>query len=260
MASHPAKITYLYKRTVEPKYWQDYLSRKLTNEEKFILAAVKKEQVLNKDIERIYERAKLDGLYISGLTKLDGNCLFESFRILGFCEDSKLFRIGLAQLLLILKNVPNFLPGFSESMGDIFPNFTEVSRVKCAKTGRVYVYDYDAMCVDLAKDTNYTRLNTELLMRIICVLLNINIVVYHTNGSVTNINENPNENTLNVYLGQTGDSTQRNENGFHYVPLKMAETGEEFPKCLTYTEDLTDYHKWARTMAKSLGKISVDKS
>lgn len=259
MELNPTKITYLYKRTTDPKYWEGYLSRKLTNEEKFMLCSVKQEKMLNDDIVKIYERAKIDGLYIPALTKLDGNCLFDSFEILELCEDSKTFRIGIAQLLLIMKNIPNFLPGFSESIGEIFPHFTEIDKVRCKKTGKVYLYNYDAMCVDLSKDTTYTRLNTEMLMRTICVILNLNIVIYHPNGNVTNINENPNENTLNIYLGQVGDSTQKNENGFHYVPLKIAESNIEFPKCLMYMEDLTDYHKWARAMAKSLGKISIDK-
>ena len=47
---------------------------------------------------------------------------------------------------------------------------------------------------------------------------------------------------------------------FRYSALKRVEDGvTEFPKCLTYTEDLTEYHKWARSMAKSLGKITVEK-
>jgi hypothetical protein len=260
MASNPSKITYLYKRTVEPKYWQEYLSRKLTNEEKFILSAAKREQQLNREIEKIYERAKLDGLYIPALTKFEGNCLFESFQIVGLCEDFNLFRVGLAQLLLILKNVPNFLPGFEEPLGDIFPNFIEIDLVKCAKTGRVYRYNYDAMCVDLAQNTSWIRNNTELMMRIICVILNINIVIYHVNGHITNVNTNPNENTLNVYIGQLGDPSQKNDAGYHFFPLKKVAEGEEVPKCITYTSDLTDYHKWARAMAKSLGKVVIEKA
>jgi hypothetical protein len=260
MATQSAKITYLYKRTVEPKYWQDYLSRKLVNEEKYILSAAKKEQLMNKEIEKLYEIAKNDGLYIPALTKLDGNCLFDSLRLLGLYEDTQIFRTGLSQLLLILKNVPNFLPGFTEPLGEIFPNYTEIERVKCAKTGRVYRYNYDAMCVDLSKDTNWTRLNTELIMRLLCVLLNLNIKIYHVNGHVTNTNESPNETTLDICLGQVGDASQKSDNGYHYIPLKRVEEDiTEFPKCLTYIEDLTEYHKWARSMAKSLGKIIIEK-
>lgn len=253
-----SKVTYLYKRTVDPKYWQEYLSRKLTNEEKYILSAVKKEQEMNNEIQKLYEIGKNDGLYIPELSALDGNCLFDSLRILGLYEDSKLFRVGLAQLMLILKNVPNFLPGFSEPLGEIFPNFTEIERVRCSKTGKVYRYNYDAMCVDLSKDTNWTRLNTELIMRLLCVLLNLNIKIYHVNGHITNTNENPNEQTLTINLGQIGNSAQKTDNGYHYIPLKLhTNESEEFPKCVTYKEDLAEYHKWARTMAKSLGKIQI---
>lgn len=266
MTSQSTKCVYMYKRTVDPVYWQNYMSRKLTNAEKFLLASVKQEQNLNKNIEKIYQRAKLDGLYIPELTPLDGNCLFESFRILGLCENSKIFRAGLAQLLLILKNIPNFLPGFEEPLGELFVNFNEIERVKCSKTGRIYKYDYDAMCVDLSKDTNWTRLNTELIMRIMCVLLNINIRIYNQNGHITNVNENPNENTVNICLGQIGarqkeeeTSKTQSDSGFHFVPLKQAEEGKDFPKCVTYIDCLTEYHEWARTIARSLGKISISK-
>jgi hypothetical protein len=248
---------YLYKRTVDPVYWQKYLSRKLTTEEKFILSDSKSEQKINNEIKEIYARAQQDGLYIPVLTDMKGNCLFESLQILGLFEDFNLFRSGLAQILLILKNVPDFLPNIHEPLGEMFPNFNEVEFVKCGKTKKLYKYNYDAMCVDLAKDTNWTRLNTEMILRIICVLLNINVVIYHfknknapddLNPITRNLNLNPNEDTLTFHLGQTDDE-------FHYFPLKREENLESRHPCVVYNVKLTEYHAWARSMASSLGMV-----
>lgn len=262
MATQQAKIKYLYKRTVEPGYWKSYLSRNLTNDEKFILSSAKSEQHTNKEIEMIYQYASAHGLYIPNLTSINGNCLFESFQYVGLCEDHKLFRTGIAQLLLILKNVPNFLPGFAEPLCQVFNNFKpEVDFVKCAKTGKVYKYDYDAMCVDLATDTSWTRVHTQLIMTILCVLLNINIVIYRSDGHITHTNDNVNENTMNIYLGHVrrlNKNTGQLED-FHYIPLKLRE-GTEQHQCLTYTTDLTEYHKWARAMCKSLGRFEIESS
>lgn len=249
--------TYLYKRSSNIKYWKDYLSRNLTSDEMEILSAVKEEHMLNEEINRIYNHAKKDNLYIPQLTQFSGNCLFESFEILGLCENHKLFRTGLAQLLVILKNVPNFLPGIETPLGELWQDYSEIDRVICSKTKKIYIYNYDAMCVDLSISTNWTRLNTELLMRIMCVLLNINIIIYRHDGHITNINESPNEDTLNIHLGQTGDTSQSHDAGFHYFPLKKIASNEEFPPCKTYTDDLSKFHTWARSMAKSLGRVGT---
>ena len=237
------KVVFLYKRSVDPIYWQSYLSRKLTNDEKHLLFSTKQEQQLNDEILKIYNVAKNDGLYIPELTELDGNCLFESLRILNLYNDSQLFRIGFAQLLLILKNVHGVLPGFSESLDEIYQNFRDCNYVICSKTKKAYYYNYDAMCVDLAKNSTWTRFNTELLMRILCAILNINIIIYHHNGHITNINNHINEDTINIYLGQTGDATQKNDSGFHYIPLQKIHLleNQEFPKCPAYKENLVEY-------------------
>jgi len=252
-----SKIKYFYDNTIKQQYWEQYLSRNLTKKEKNILCAVKNEKLFNDNIKKIYEKAKIDGLYIPELTPLDGNCLFESLRILGLFNDSSNFRIGFSQLLLLLKNVPNFLPGCNEPLCQLFTNFNEIGKVKCSKTGRVYVYNYDAMCVDLSGDGNWTRLNTELLLRVLCMLLNINIKIYNQNGHITNVNDNTNENTITYYIGQIGASNQTSDSGFHFVPLKLYE-GNEFPKCLIYTENLKEYHNWAQSMAKLLGKFTIE--
>jgi hypothetical protein len=255
------RTKYLYKRTVDPAYWQKYLARKLTTEEKFTLSGAKGEQNINNEIKAIYTRAQEDGLYIPALTDKSGNCLFESLQILGLFEDFNLFRSGLAQILLILKNVPDFLPNMHESLGVMFPTFNEVEFVRCGKTKKLYRYNYDAMCVDLSKDTNWTRLSTEMILRIICVLLNINIIIYHYNGPLSddkfhvtnNLNLNPNEDTLTFYLGQTTGE-------FHYIPLKREENLEDRHPCISYNSNLVEFHSWARSMASSLGMIEKDEN
>lgn len=253
-------IKYIYKRTVDPEYWMNYLSRNLTNKEKHILAFAKKEQMINREIEKIFEIAKNDDLYIPALTAFSGNCLFESFEHLGLCEDHKQFRIGIANLLLILKTVPNFLPGFSEPLGEVFNIFKpELDLVKCKITGRVYKYDYDAMCVDLATDTSWTRIHTQLIMTILCTLLNLDIVIYRSDGHITHVNENPNSKTVSIYLAHLGTPRKENEphNEFHYIPLMKNKTGEKVDKCLLYKEDISEYHKWARAMSTKLGRIEI---
>lgn len=242
-------ITCNYKRTVNPTYWEEYVGRNLTKKERILLGHAKSEQHMNNTLHSIHNIIKERNLHIPALTNLHGNCIFESFSILGLCGDINQFRSGIAQLFLILKNSKNFLPGCDESLGELFLMFNEVECVECTNSKKLYKYNYDMMCVDLAKDTNWTRLNTEMIFRIMCVLLNINIIIHHSNGHVTNnLNVAINKDTINIHLGQLGE--------LHYIPIKQNIDTEEY-KCPIYTEYLKDFHTWARSMAMKTGNIEV---
>ena len=234
-------MRYLYKSTINLEYWSKYLGRKLTYEEFMILKNAKSEQLMNEKIYEIYEHATLKNLYVPKLTGLYGNCIFESLQYYGLCEDVDNFRKGLATLLIAFKNKKFFIPDQELSLSELF-NFTNsIEYVFCKNEKRLYKYNFDAMCIDLAMDSSWTRLNTELVLLCLTVLLNIKINIFHNNGHITVIKTTENEHTKDIYFGQI--------NEIHYIPLDTRMGNKREIVCPKYRAGLKKFHKWAKQMA-----------
>lgn len=233
----------LYQNTPNKQYWEEFLERKLTMEEVQLLNSTKCEYNINMEIKKIYDYVSTEGLYIPELTHLNGNCLFESLKYFKLCDDIDELRIGLSKLMLIFKDVKNFFPDQEESLNELFCNFNEVQYVYCSVNKKVYKYNYEAMCIDLATNGNWDRLITELILRVLSMVFNLRFLIYRNVGNSVNICVDKNVLTKDIYLGQIDD--------FHYIPLDVRKghnNENDFPR---YTDKYKLFTIWATTMSNN---------
>ncbi len=243
-------IKYNYKSTLKLKYWESYLGRKLKKHEFFLIKQAESENSMNNKIMDIYSSAKVNGLYVPQLTNLHGNCIFESLQYHGLCDNIEHFRCGLAYLLILFKDKKYFIPEQELSLEEIFNVSNNVETVFCKKTRRMYKYTFITMCLDLAKNCSWTRLNTQLIFLAMTVLFNIRISVLHNNGYISEIKTIENENTKTIYLGLIDET--------HYIPVavKCGHPIEDI--CPKYLESIREFHAWAREMSIMLGRVEYE--
>jgi hypothetical protein len=237
-----------YESTVNKEYWRNLLCRNLTSEESYILGNTKCEKVINARIKQINSFGETYGLYIPMLTNMHGNCIFETLQYFNLCDDIDELRSGIALVMLIFKNTKNFIPNQELTLAELFSFRNEVNHVFCKITKKLYKYNFDAMCIDLAMDCSWTRLNTELILTVMSIILNLKFMIFHDNGHITTICINENENTKSIHMGLVEE--------VHYFPLdKKPDPSEEYesPK---YTKALKVFHKWAQSVTRNIDTSS----
>lgn len=244
--------SYNYKPTVNEQYWEKFLERELEQEEILLLKNTESEKKMNDKIFHIFKIAKEHDLYIPELTNMHGNCLFESFQYHDLCEDIDDFRCGIAFLMILFKDIKGILPGFSDqSLEELSKNFmVQDSIVFCKKKRRAYKYNFVAMCVDLATNTSWTRINTNLILVFISAILNIKIqIIHNTNsGYISTIGEGNNFDKI-IYLGLIDE--------VHYFPLaKKTHLDDTEEICPKYAESLKLFHQWAKGVAIVANKVT----
>lgn len=247
---------YLYERRSSLSYWRKYLERDLNIEEKLILKDIKIEKKENEKLKKIHEVAIQNGLYINHLTMMDGNCLFESLKYIGVHDSAVELRKGIAFLLSALEHVD--LEAEFECSGVLhssphtaFNLTNEVSYVHCSKTDKLYRYTYQTMCRDLYGDSTWNRLNTEVVLRILAIVFNYEFRIIHTTGHISTIKPQSKYPTTVINLGLMGE--------FHYVPVvPIPPEMKETPECPKFRESVKAFHRWARSMAFSLGRYIDD--
>ena len=237
-----------YESTVNKEYWRNLLCRNLTSEESYILENTKCEKVINTRIKQINSFGEAHNLYIPMLTNMYGNCIFETLQYFNLCDDIDELRSGIALVMLIFKNTKNFIPNQELTLAELFLFRNEVEHVFCKVTRKLYKYNFDAMCIDLAMDCSWTRLNTELILTVMSIVLKLKFMIFHDNGHITTICVDENENTKSIYMGLVEE--------VHYFPLdKKSDSSEEYetPK---YTKALKVFHKWAHEMTQNIDTSS----
>lgn len=241
-------IKYNYKSTDNIDYWEEYLERELTRKELIILSQARSECLFNNKINKVFEKGKTMGLYIPELTELHGNCIFESLKILGLCEDIDAFRTSIALSMFILKDKKNLIinedGSNSQSLFELFNDFKEIHYVFCQEDKKIYKYNFDVMCMDLATDTSWTRFNTHLILLFLASLLNLKFTIIQDSGYVHDIGNITNPDTKTIYLGHIGE--------LHYIPLDVGETEEQCPKYINRT---MMFHEWAKLMAQNMNRV-----
>lgn len=241
-------VKYNYKNIIKIKYWEHYLGRKLEKEEFLILKQTESENRMNEKILDIYELAKLNGLYVPQLTNMHGNCIFESLQYHGICDDIDEFRCGLAFMMIMFKDKKGFLPSFkNETMEEIFNQFSEESVVFCRKKRRLYKYNFVAMCIDLATNSSWTRINTNLILLALSVILNLKIIILHNNGHLSTIEIEGNKVSKTIYIGLIDE--------IHYFPLAERNGHVIENVCPKYVDSLKLFHQWAQGMAIMTGNV-----
>jgi hypothetical protein len=222
-------------------YWESILGRRLKDNEKRKFKNVKHEKAMNKVIENVYFLALKDGLYIPELTEKDGNCLFSSLCYHKLADNIHTLKRGLSNMMFLFKDMKNIIPGEDMSLVELFSNWNEAKFVFCNKEEKLYKYTYDTMCMDLLSDDGWQRISTELLLRVMSIILNVKFTIYYNTGYKTQIfySDKENAKTQHVYLALLGES--------HYLPLDKI-SGETIPECLEYTDCRDEFIKWGKNI------------
>lgn len=239
---------YKFKGTLNEEYWESYIDRKLTNEEQSLIHSVKCEKILNLKIQKFNEIIMKYKLYISHLTLLKGNCLFECFEYFNITNDVLKFRKILSFIMLKFKDFKNFFPDQSSSLNELFISQNEIENVYCQKTKKLYKYDYNTMCCDIVCDGNWERLPTHLLLMVISYIYHIKINIYHNNDYKTEIFMNTSVINININIGLL--------NEFHYFPLDNLENKQK----IEYKDAHILFKKWIINISDSLDKYTISDS
>ena len=247
---------YTYKLTINEEYWTNQLrkiNKKLTYKDKKLLRSVKNEKQNNDSIARIHAKALTHGLYVSSLTDLVGDCMFESIEKTGFCEDRTEFRKMMCFIFFLFGDC-KVITGFDDTLKNIFNMRNEIEYVYCHINRRLYKYTYYTMCTDMYTEGSWSRLSTEVLLTVISSFFKVRIHIYHDNGHIAKICDASLNDTLpmddpscNIYLGLIGEH--------HYVPLVQIPHGidKSTIKCPKYSIKLKRFIEWANNKSDHIG-------
>jgi hypothetical protein len=253
------KRIYSYKPTTNRDYWQrklKHVHKRLTKKDISYLSSVRNEYFNNCSLQRIHEKALKNNLYIPCLTKLVGNCMFESLEHAGLCENHDEFRKAIAILFFTMGDC-DIISTYTEPLKEVFTFFNDIEYVYCYKTEKLYKYSYYTMCSDMYKNCSWSRLPTELILTVIATLFKVRIHIYNDTGNVIKICDKNlistiplDDDNANIYLALIGEN--------HYVPLTRIPDGTDINslECPKYLDNSKLFHKWAKTKADIAGLYS----
>jgi hypothetical protein len=222
-----------FPRNINVRVWTKYLKKRLTNHELSILQNIRDEKIMNSKMKELHDKVREHNLYVSELTKLHGNCLFESLIYYGLADSVSSIREGLAYVMYQFQDYKNFFPSQEESLGELFQYTNEIEHVICSNNKKLYKYSFNVMCQDIVDDMSWAKLPTQLILMTLSLIYKIEIVIYNNeNDWVNKVNvwENTDTEVKTIYIGHILES--------HYVPLDIDVDGTESAK----------YYKTARSM------------
>jgi hypothetical protein len=237
-----------FPRTLNKNTWSQYVNRQLTWTEICIIEEVKAEKYINVHLQQLYDHCEKQNLYVPLLTELDGNCLFESLVYYNISNSTEELRKSLAYLMFVFKDCKNFLPGVDVTLKEMFSFTNDIELVKTINDEEVtfYNYTYDVMCKDLSNVCSWSKLPTEIIMRVMSYLFNLDFHILHNeNGHITNVNvysDLPDEKRpklKKILLGLIGES--------HYVPIDILNSNETID-AIYYHESKQHFLKWGYTI------------
>jgi hypothetical protein len=252
-----------FPRSLDGREWVRYLERALTWQEMHIIEDFKAEWHMNEQLNMLYNHCRGRGMFVPILTDLDGNCLFESLVYYNVAESIEILRESVAYLMYIFKDYKNLLPGVDISLKEMFEFTNDIEVVYSVfknkqtdeKTIKFYKYTYDTMCKDLSNLYSWSKLPTEIIMRLMSYLFNIEFVILHNkNGNFTTINvysevpEADRPPMQKIVLGLLGES--------HYIPIDFLQPDEELDP-MFYVDARKRFMKWARSQ-QEIKKIKYE--
>lgn len=226
-----------FPRSINKRKWKEYLGRQLTKKEHILMDSVEGENRLNMNLERLENNSREHNLYIPQTTNVNGNCMFESlnYHNIGSCVDN--LRQGLSYIMYQYRDYEYFFPEQKESLRALFNEFyNNKKHVYCEEQQKLYKYNYEIMCRDLATNRSWTLLPAELIWRVISLLFKIKIVIINdTNSWVNTIDECKAEKV--IYIGHIFES--------HFLPLQKIDETENNNK-VRYRRNTKRFIKWAK--------------
>lgn len=243
-----------FPRILNEDVWERYIGRKLKNSERFLIDDARVEKHFNQELENLATIANSKNLFISDLTPLFGNCLFESILAYKIGQSVEILRQSLAHIMYLFQDYQDFFPHNKSSFKEMFSFMNEIEHVICKDDGKIYKYTYNIMCQDLAKNDSWARLPTQLIMMLISYLYKIEFVVVSNTSDYEHVicayEPTDNVEVTKLYLGHIGES--------HYVPLKKKTGDPKEEVVLKYIDAKRNYYKWAIKMWKELNGLSAD--
>jgi hypothetical protein len=241
--------------------WSEYLKRleiyslnftgqKLTKQEFDILFNYKTEKYMNRSLRRMYDNCSQRNLYVPSLTKLVGDCLFESLVYNGIGDNVINLRKGVACILYIFGDYKNFFPGNEMTLKEMFTPFNDVKYVSRTNKNIAWEerdhkkYTYDVMCQDLCTMGSWSRLPTQLILMVISFLHKVEIEVIndYNHGWTPTVNvweDVENQEVQKIYIGHLGES--------HYVPIGVLGSDEEIDP-IYYNKSGKKFSHWMKLM------------
>lgn len=229
-------------------YVRRFLNRKLAKREYNILYDFKSERNMNYMLYDLYTKWGKQ-FYVPRLTRMHGDCLFESLIYHGIGKNVMDLRKGLACIMYLFKDYKNFFPGNETSIVELFEPFNEIEYVICRNDKdknkiQFYKYTFNVMCQDLCNQFCWDRLPTELILMVVSLIYKVKIHIKKNEGDYSpcvNVYENcpPEEQPQlrTIYLGHLGES--------HYVPLDVLGENEVIDP-MYYDESKNDFLKWVK--------------
>jgi len=248
-----AKAEFNWPKTLDHEVWEAYLERRLSHGEVFLFESYRTEKKLNQTVQNLAVISEKKGLYIPELTKLHGNCLFESLVTYGIAKSVEDLRKGLAYFMYMFQDYPNFFPTNTQTIKQIFEVTNEIPYVYCAQDKKVYKYTYNVMCQDLAQSTSWGKLPTELLMLVTSIIIQSEFIVVSSHQewehNVNAYRDMPADKIpalKKIYLGHLGE--------YHYIPLKTRVGDEKEQTIPKYVESKNEFWQWADAMQQKVAK------
>src|SRR5580698_1257501 len=115
---------------INTKIWELHLERKLYPVEIKLFTEYSAEKSMNGRLLALYDICIKKGLYIPMLSKMDGNCLFESLVYLGIGNDITTLRNGIASIMYVFKDYPKFFPEQEASLNKLFTEWNDIEYVE----------------------------------------------------------------------------------------------------------------------------------
>jgi hypothetical protein len=237
-----------FPKSISPKMWYYYLGRKLSMGEMKLFRDVKYELHMNQMLHGLHEMSHSKNLYVSALTGLYGNCMFESLNYHKIGEDVMSLRQTLSYFLYQYQDFPNIFPTQSETLKDIFTMGNEIEHVICDKNEKYYKYTYNVMCQDLASDHSWTKIPTQLILMVISLLFEVEIIIISNLSDWENkINVWGKDKKVNtIWIGHLGEH--------HYLPLDKIKDDQldKNIEILMYRNAMQFFIKWKNFQVKEM--------
>lgn len=237
-----------FPKTIDPKMWCNYLGRRLSLQEMKLLRDVKYEMYMNQMLNGLHEMSHEKNLFVSALTGLYGNCMFESLNYHKIGDDVKSLRQALSYFLYQFQDYPNIFPMQPTTLKEIFTWGNEIEHVVCPQNEKFYKYTYNVMCQDLADDCSWTKIPTQLILMVISLLFEVEIVIVSNLSDWENkINVwNEEKKVKTIWIGHLGEH--------HYLPLDRIKEDQDVDTIdiILYRDAMDMFRKWTQYQVKQM--------
>ena len=172
---------------------------------------------MNICLKLLNENALKDSLAVKQVTKLDGNCIFQSICDLGYSDSPTQLRNSVALMLYKYRNYKGYFksqPSMTpKELFDAFPQDAKPRKVINNGTFKIVDYTYKIMCRDLSFEGSWERIWVEFVFMTLSLMFDIQIKIYQDEVKTPRTYEvDPNKTYKNIAnIGFIGKC--------HYVPL-----------------------------------------